>query len=252
MQLRHRSGLVVVPRVGAGELLDPSLRLMLRALGFHDIIELDAFESLALPDGELLAVPFLGEHSDLDIAGKAGYALHLAGSTAVFDADARCLEPALYVPVRARYGDVDFLFVGMECEGSPMTTANGPYLPPGRHTPEMAEDRRTNASDAVSGRCTGLLPRLCPLPQCPCGRVVLPRRTDADPRGEPGDHVGHPALHLSAGRALHDHRAHPVVHRLGMRAHRPAEGILEPADHHTRQRTERLGWRLVEHTTPEE
>ncbi|HEU0128037.1 MAG TPA: hypothetical protein VFQ48_05455 [Pseudonocardiaceae bacterium] len=44
----------------------------------------------------------------------------------------------------------------------------------------------------------------------------------------------------------------PVVHRLGMRAHRPAEGILEPADHHTRQRTEPLGWRLVEHTTPDE
>ncbi|WP_433607276.1 MBL fold metallo-hydrolase [Dactylosporangium sp. CA-139114] len=150
LQLRHLVGEVIVPRAGAGDLVDPSLRLVLEAIGFHHVRELDDFESHEIAGGGLLtAVPFFGEHADLPIRGKSGYAVRLQGRTCVMLADSRCLEPRIYEHARDLIGPVAALFIGMECEGSPLTTANAPYLPEGLYTAGMAESRRTNASDAA-------------------------------------------------------------------------------------------------------
>jgi L-ascorbate metabolism protein UlaG (beta-lactamase superfamily) len=151
LQVRHLTDEVIVPRTGAGDLLDPSLRLALGALGFRKVRELDEFESHPIADGAVLALPFLGEHSDLPVRGKLGYGVELAGRTCVLVADSRCLEPRIYQNARERLGPVGAVFVGMECEGSPMTTANRPYLPTGLHTLDMAQSRRTKASDAAAG-----------------------------------------------------------------------------------------------------
>ena len=150
LQIRHLVDTVVVPRVGAGDVLDSSLKLVLRAIGFTDVRELDDFESHPVGSGAVTALPFFGEQADLTVRGKAGYAVALGGATCALLADSQCLEPRVYDLARAQVGPVAALFVGMECEGSPMATANGPYLPEGVHTTEMSESRRTKASDAES------------------------------------------------------------------------------------------------------
>lgn len=148
LQIRHLVGTAVVPKVGAGELADPSLRLILGALGFADVVELDDFEDLPVPGGRITALPFFGEHSDLPVRGKSAYGVTLDGRCAVLTADSQCLEPRVYEMARGMLGPVSALFVGMECEGSALTTANAPYLPPGMYTSEVAESRRTKASNA--------------------------------------------------------------------------------------------------------
>jgi L-ascorbate metabolism protein UlaG (beta-lactamase superfamily) len=153
LQIRHLTDRVIVPRTGAGDLLDPSLKLVLEALGFPDVIELDEFAACPLPDGSVLPVPFLGEHSDLTVRGKSGYGITLGGRSCVFVADSQCLEAGVYDMARDLLGAVSAVYLGMECEGSPMTTAMGPYLPPGRHSDAMSRSRRTrgsNAADAIA------------------------------------------------------------------------------------------------------
>lgn len=149
LQLRHLVENVVVPKVGAGDLLDPSLKLALEAIGFEQVHELDDFGALPIAGGQVVAVPFEGEHADLTVRGKTGYAVSLGGESFWFLADSQCLEPQLYEHARAHLGPVAALFLGMECEGSAMTVANGPYLPARTYTEAMTESRRTRASDAA-------------------------------------------------------------------------------------------------------
>jgi L-ascorbate metabolism protein UlaG (beta-lactamase superfamily) len=151
LQIRHLTGQVIVPKTGAGDMLDPSLRLVLGALGFHRVHEVDDFARAGVTGGSVTGLPFLGEHSDLPVRGKACYGVTLAGNTCVLAADSQCLEPRVYEMAREQLGPVSALFIGMECEGSAMATANRPYLPDGAHTPAMSQSRRTRASDAAEG-----------------------------------------------------------------------------------------------------
>lgn len=160
LQIRHLAGQVIVPKTGAGDMLDPNLRLILNALGFKNVVEVDDFGTYPLPGGCVTALPFLGEHSDLPVRGKSGYGVTLGCKTCVMVADSRCLEPRIYEKARDKLGPVSALFVGMECEGSPMVTANGPYLPDDLHTLQMSRSRRTRASDAAAG--LALVRALCP------------------------------------------------------------------------------------------
>src|SRR5437588_1201741 len=77
LQIRHRVKHVVVPRNGGGALQDPSLKLILRNTGFKSVIELSDLESLPLPDGEIVGLPFFGEHADLDIRSKLAYLVRI-------------------------------------------------------------------------------------------------------------------------------------------------------------------------------
>lgn len=72
LQVRHLTERVVVPRTGAGDLLDPNLKLILENLGSPCVVELDEFEAAELPGSRLTAVPFFGEHGDLVVRGKSG------------------------------------------------------------------------------------------------------------------------------------------------------------------------------------
>lgn len=129
LQLRHKIRHIIVPRNGGKGLEDPSVKLMFNAMGFDNVIELDELESLSLPGCKITGVPFLGEHSDLNIRTKLGYHVVLQEQSILFAADSCNIEPRLYQYVHNLLGDVDIIFLGMECDGAPLSWLYGPLLP---------------------------------------------------------------------------------------------------------------------------
>jgi L-ascorbate metabolism protein UlaG (beta-lactamase superfamily) len=120
LALRGRVGSVVVPRSSRGNIADPSLGLYLSHLGLP-VTEVDDFSEVAFPGGTVTAMPFLGEHADLDIRAKSTYVVQMAGRSMFVGADSSGIDPALYRYMRARVGQVDVAFLGMECAGAPLT-----------------------------------------------------------------------------------------------------------------------------------
>jgi L-ascorbate metabolism protein UlaG (beta-lactamase superfamily) len=147
MQLRGRVGQVVVPRPSRGNLCDPSLGLYLRHLGFP-VVEVDDFDEVEFPGGTITATPFLGEHADLDIRGKATYWVELAGRNVFVGADSSGIEPALYRYVRGHLGQVDMAFLGMECDGAPLTWLYQALLTK-PVTKKMSDSRKLSGSNAA-------------------------------------------------------------------------------------------------------
>jgi len=147
LQLRHKIKHIVVPSSQKGSLLDPSLKLALQQIGFNNIITLDELESIPLADGKIISIPVLGEHGDLNIATKNAYWITLQGRSILCAADSNNLEANLYTHIHHLLGDLDLLFLGMECDGAPFTWAYGPLLPnPVPHT--QSQTRRLNGSNA--------------------------------------------------------------------------------------------------------
>lgn len=171
LQLRHRIGTVIVPRSHAGFLQDPSIKLALQACGFARIIEVGEMDTVPIPGGQIIALPFLGEHGDLHIAAKMGFALKVDGKSMLFAADSNNLQPELYQRVAAIVGSIDTLFLGMECEGAPMSWLYGALLkqPLGR---KFDQNRRLNGSDSE---------RAWPFIQCFSPRQVLVYAMGAEP-----------------------------------------------------------------------
>ncbi|HEY4087320.1 MAG TPA: MBL fold metallo-hydrolase [Bryobacteraceae bacterium] len=128
LQLRHRIRCVVVPRASGGALQDPSLKLLFRQIGFTNVVELDELETLPGDGVEITGLPFLGEHADLDIRSKLAYLVRLGPHSLIFAADSCNLEPKLYEHIQDLVGDVDVLFLGMECEGAPLSWLYGPLI----------------------------------------------------------------------------------------------------------------------------
>lgn len=128
LQLRHKIKNIIVPRNGNGSLQDPSVKLMLNAIGFKNVIELDEMESVSLPNCTITGIPFLGEHSDLAIRTKLCHHVKLDKFSFLFAADSCNIEPKLYEHIHRLIGDIDVLFLGMECDGAPLSWLYGPYL----------------------------------------------------------------------------------------------------------------------------
>jgi L-ascorbate metabolism protein UlaG (beta-lactamase superfamily) len=148
MALRHRIGTVIVPANLGGELLDPSLRLCLEHLGFRDVVEVRDLDEVPIPGGEVVAVPFAGEHGDLAIGAKTTYFVRLGGRTTMVGADTRALPPELYEIVAQLSGPVDDVFLGLECEGAPLGWMYGPLFP-GPVARKLSLARRLNGADAA-------------------------------------------------------------------------------------------------------
>jgi L-ascorbate metabolism protein UlaG (beta-lactamase superfamily) len=146
LQLRHRIRHVVVPRSSGGQLVDPSLKLILRQIGFDNVVELDELESVEAEGGRITGLPFLGEHADLCVRTKSAYLVSLEGRTIVCAADSNNVEPRMYDHLRELCGEVDVLFVGMECDGAPLSWLYGPLMtrPLAR---KMDQSRRLDGSD---------------------------------------------------------------------------------------------------------
>jgi L-ascorbate metabolism protein UlaG (beta-lactamase superfamily) len=128
LRLRHRIGCLVLPRPYGMLYGDLSLRLLAKKIGFRNVVELDTLDAVPIPDGEIIAVPFLGEHADL-AHGKTGYVVRAGRRQILFAADSDCLDRRGYEYVRQVLGPVDTLFLGMECVGAPLSWSCGSFLP---------------------------------------------------------------------------------------------------------------------------
>jgi hypothetical protein len=92
------------------------------------VIELDELQEIQTEFGSIVGLPFLGEHADLNIRTKMAYRVAIDGHVLLFAADSCNLEPSLYRRLRAVLGDVEVLFLGMECDGAPLSWLYGPLL----------------------------------------------------------------------------------------------------------------------------
>jgi L-ascorbate metabolism protein UlaG (beta-lactamase superfamily) len=124
--------------------------MMFDHIGFSNVIELDEMGTIRFEDAIITGIPFTGEHSDLNILTKLCYHIRVGEFTLMFMADSRILEPALYKHIKKAIGNVDVIFLGMECDGAPLTWLYGPLF-----TKRMARDqdgsRRLAGSDCARG-----------------------------------------------------------------------------------------------------
>jgi L-ascorbate metabolism protein UlaG (beta-lactamase superfamily) len=146
LQIRHKIKNIVVPRSGGGQLQDPSLKLVLQNCGFRNVIEISEME--VIEDGAtcITGLPFFGEHADLDIKSKMAWLVRIDKHTLLFAADSCNIEPRLYEHLHAHVGDVNVLFLGMECDGAPLSWIYGPLLTQ-RIERVMDESRRLAGSN---------------------------------------------------------------------------------------------------------
>jgi L-ascorbate metabolism protein UlaG (beta-lactamase superfamily) len=128
LQLRHKVKNIVVPRNGNGALQDPSLKMMFERVGFKNIMSIEEFEEIPISTGKVTGVPFFGEHSDLAIRTKSAYLVETGPHRLLFAADSCNVEPKLYEHVEKLLGQIDVLFLGMECDGAPLSWLYGPLL----------------------------------------------------------------------------------------------------------------------------
>jgi L-ascorbate metabolism protein UlaG (beta-lactamase superfamily) len=151
LQLRHRIDTIAVPRSGGGSLQDPSMKLLLTRLGFTNVVEVQEMDEIDLGPVRVRVLPFLGEHCDLDIRAKVTYLVQTGDSRLYFGADTRNIEPQVYERVRQVVGEVDTMFLGMECGGAPLDWLYGPLI----MSPRKPESRRMELSRRLSGSdCT--------------------------------------------------------------------------------------------------
>lgn len=143
LAIRYKVDTVVVPASG-GQMADPSLKLLIESIGFPKVIALDSLESETLSDLTLTALPFLGEHGNLDIQTKAAWLVQSGSDKLLFAADSNNLEPRLYEFLHDAFGDIDTLFIGVECLGAPFSWTYGPLLP-------LAIDRKNDQSRRLDG-----------------------------------------------------------------------------------------------------
>jgi L-ascorbate metabolism protein UlaG (beta-lactamase superfamily) len=146
LQLRHKIGALVVPKSNGGSLVDPSLKLILNNIGFRNVIEIDEAETIPLDGGGVTGLPFLGEHADLNVRTKIAYLINLQGRTVLCAADSNNIEPRLYEKIRLFVPQIDTVFLGMECDGAPLSWLYGALLdkPLSR---KMDQSRRLDGSD---------------------------------------------------------------------------------------------------------
>jgi L-ascorbate metabolism protein UlaG (beta-lactamase superfamily) len=150
LPLRHKVKNIIVPRTSSGVLQDPNLKLMFNSIGFKNVIEIDEMEAISFDDCIVTGVPFTGEHCDLNIKAKICYHVNVFDFSLLFVADSRIVEPKLYEHVKKNIGKIDLIFLGMECDGAPLTWLYGPLL-----FDELARDkdgsRRLAGSDFKKG-----------------------------------------------------------------------------------------------------
>jgi L-ascorbate metabolism protein UlaG (beta-lactamase superfamily) len=150
LQIRHKVKNVIVPRNSGGHLQDPSLKLLLENCGFKNVIEISEMQEIQDRNIRITGLPFFGEHADLDILSKMAWLVRIGSNTLLFAADSCNIEPELYKHIHREVGDVDALFLGMECDGAPLSWLYGPLLTQ-RIDRSMDESRRLAGSNFEQG-----------------------------------------------------------------------------------------------------
>jgi len=150
LQIRHKVKNIIVPRSGGGQLQDPSLKLILENCGFKNVTEINEMEEIHAGNVHITGLPFFGEHADLDIKSKLAWLVKMGERSLLFAADSCNIEPRLYEHLHGHIGDVDALFLGMECDGAPLTWLYGPLVTQ-RIERVMDESRRLSGSNYEQG-----------------------------------------------------------------------------------------------------
>ncbi|MBB5637674.1 L-ascorbate metabolism protein UlaG (beta-lactamase superfamily) [Pedobacter cryoconitis] len=150
LPLRHKIKNIVVPRTSSGALQDPNLKLMFKSAGFNNVIEIDEMEEIQLKNVKITGLPFTGEHSDLNIKSKACFHVAIDKFTFLFVADSRILEAKIYEHIHGIIGNVDVIFLGMECDGAPLSWLYGPLLTE-KVSRENDQSRRLSGCDCERG-----------------------------------------------------------------------------------------------------
>lgn len=136
LPLRHKIRKIIVPRTTTGALQDPNVKMIFNQAGFNNVIEIDEMEELKFNNCTITGIPFTGEHCDLNIHAKTCFHVTIDDFRFLFVADSRILEAKLYQHIQRATGDVDVIFLGMECDGAPLTWLYGPLL-----TEELPRDK---------------------------------------------------------------------------------------------------------------
>lgn len=150
LQIRHKVKNILVPRGGVGNLQDPSLKLLLEHCGFKNVIEIAEMEEIHCNGVQITGLPFLGEHADLNIQTKLAWMVKVGPHSLLFAADSCNIEPRLYELIHEEIGNIDALFLGMECDGAPLSWLYGPLLTQ-RVERTMDESRRLAGSNYEQG-----------------------------------------------------------------------------------------------------
>jgi len=150
LQIRHKVGTIVVPRCSGGHLQDPSLKLLLENCGFKNVVETSEMQEIRNGNVHITGLPFFGEHADLDIQSKMAWLVKIGPNSLLFAADSCNIEPRLYEHIHREVGDVDAIFLGMECDGAPLSWLYGPLLTQ-KVERAMDESRRLAGSNYEQG-----------------------------------------------------------------------------------------------------
>jgi hypothetical protein len=151
LQIRHKVKNIVAPRSGGGQLQDPSLKLLLEQCGFENVIEATEMENVSGGKVRITGLPFFGEHADLDVRSKMAWLVKIGPHAMIFAADSCNVEPRLYKHIHREVGDAGALFLGMECDGAPLTWLYGPLITT-RTERAMDESRRLSGSNFEQGK----------------------------------------------------------------------------------------------------
>jgi hypothetical protein len=111
---------------------------------------LGVLEELRAREVCITGVPFFGEHADLGINTKMAWHIRMGEHSYLFVADSCNVEPLAYEHIQRVLGDVEVLFLGMECDGAPLSWLYGPLLT-NRLDRAMDESRRLSGSNCEQG-----------------------------------------------------------------------------------------------------
>jgi len=150
LPLRHKIRNIIVPHTNSGKLEDPGLKLMFNNIGFENVIAINEMETIRFSDAVITGLPFTGEHSDMNILTKACFFVQIGNFKLVFLADSRIVESALYKRIHKIVGNPDVMFLGMECDGAPLSWLYGPLLTK-KLSREQDNSRRLSGSDSEKG-----------------------------------------------------------------------------------------------------
>ncbi len=128
LKLRYKVKNILVPRNSKGSLADPSLKQILQNIGYSSVIEMDELDRLNIRDGQIIALPFLGEHAELDIQSKLAYVISLNNKKFCFAIDSNNFDNMVYTRIFKKLGPIDVLYIGMECDGGPINWLYGPLI----------------------------------------------------------------------------------------------------------------------------
>jgi hypothetical protein len=127
---------------------DISLKSMANEIGFRNVVELEDLESIPIMDGEIIAVPFMGEHGDL-AHSKTGYVVRAGQQQILFGADSDCIDNRVYENVQSALGPVQTVFLGTESVGAPLSWICGPLFPQ-KITHTIEQTRRYHGANATT------------------------------------------------------------------------------------------------------